>query len=139
MDIEAYAQHVIEFVRVHQVWAAPVVFALCFAESLAFISLLVPAWGALVAIGARKILLLNGHGGNDIPCKAALRELKSEFERQPDVYIAYDKDKLYFGIYAHYGDVSLVRANRVDRDQTSNDDTVSVDRKSTRLNSSHRT
>lgn len=44
---------------------------------------------SLVAIGARKILLLNGHGGNDIPCKAALRELKSEFEALPDLYIAY--------------------------------------------------
>lgn len=44
---------------------------------------------SLVAIGARKILLLNGHGGNDIPCKAALRELKSEFEDLRDLYIAY--------------------------------------------------
>ena len=44
---------------------------------------------SLVAIGARKILLLNGHGGNDIPCKAALRELKSEFEALKDLYIAY--------------------------------------------------
>ncbi len=44
---------------------------------------------SLVAIGARKILLLNGHGGNDIPCKAALRELKSEFEEFKDLYIAY--------------------------------------------------
>jgi creatinine amidohydrolase len=44
---------------------------------------------SLVAIGARKILLLNGHGGNDIPCKAALRELKSEFELLKDLYIAY--------------------------------------------------
>ena len=35
----------------HQAWAAPIVFALAFAESLAFISLLVPAWGALVLIG----------------------------------------------------------------------------------------
>ncbi len=34
---------------------------------------------SLIEIGARKILLLNGHGGNDIPCKAAQRELKSEF------------------------------------------------------------
>jgi membrane protein DedA with SNARE-associated domain len=40
------------FVRDHEAWAAPVVFVLAFAESLAFISLLVPAWGALVAIGA---------------------------------------------------------------------------------------
>jgi membrane protein DedA with SNARE-associated domain len=51
MDLEAYTQHVIEFVRVHQVWAAPVVFLLCFAESLAFISLIIPAWAALVGIG----------------------------------------------------------------------------------------
>lgn len=51
MDIEAYAHQVIEFVRLHQAWAAPIVFALAFAESLAFISLLVPAWAALVGIG----------------------------------------------------------------------------------------
>lgn len=44
---------------------------------------------SLIAIGARRILLLNGHGGNDIPCKAALRELKSEFESLKDLYVAY--------------------------------------------------
>jgi membrane protein DedA with SNARE-associated domain len=38
-------------VRVHEAWAAPVVFALAFGESLAFISLLIPAWAALVGIG----------------------------------------------------------------------------------------
>jgi len=32
--------------------AAPIVLVLAFGESLAFISLLIPAWGALVAIGA---------------------------------------------------------------------------------------
>jgi membrane protein DedA with SNARE-associated domain len=42
---------VVEFVRLHEAWAAPIVFALAFGESLAFISLLIPAWGALVAIG----------------------------------------------------------------------------------------
>lgn len=51
MSIEHYAQAVIEFVRENQVWAAPVVFALAFAESLAFISLVLPAWAALVGIG----------------------------------------------------------------------------------------
>jgi membrane protein DedA with SNARE-associated domain len=51
MDIEAYANDIIEFVRAHQGWAAPIVFGLAFAESLAFISLLVPAWAALVGIG----------------------------------------------------------------------------------------
>jgi hypothetical protein len=43
-----------------------------------------------------------------------------------DVYIAYDSDRLYFGIRAHYSEPSLVRANRVDRDQIWNDDRVSV-------------
>jgi membrane protein DedA with SNARE-associated domain len=42
---------VVDFVRVHAAGAAPIVFALAFMESLAFISLLVPAWGALVAMG----------------------------------------------------------------------------------------
>ena len=50
--IEAYAQQIIEFVRVHQAWAAPVVFMLAFGESLAFILLLLPAWAALVSMGA---------------------------------------------------------------------------------------
>jgi len=44
---------------------------------------------SLVGMGARRILLLNGHGGNDTPCKAALRELKSEFESIRDLYIVY--------------------------------------------------
>ncbi|HMF22436.1 MAG TPA: DedA family protein [Pseudolabrys sp.] len=52
MDFSAAAQHVVEFVRTNEAWAVPVVFALAFGESLAFISLLIPAWGALVAIGA---------------------------------------------------------------------------------------
>ena len=52
MDIDAYAKDMAEFIRAHHVWAAPIMFALAFAESLAFISLLVPAWSFLVAIGA---------------------------------------------------------------------------------------
>src|SRR5262245_15426086 len=51
-SLEAHAQALVEFVRVHQAWAAPVVFALAFGESLAFSSLLLPAWAALVGIGA---------------------------------------------------------------------------------------
>ena len=51
MDFDSYAQPIIDFVRLHSAWAAPVVFVLCFAESLAFISLLIPAWAALVGIG----------------------------------------------------------------------------------------
>ena len=43
---------------------------------------------------------------------------------QTEVHVAYDNERLYFGIYAHYSDPALVRANRVDRDATENDDTV---------------
>ena len=50
--LDQYAQAVIDFVRTHGIWAAPIAGALAFAESLAFISLLVPAWAALVGIGA---------------------------------------------------------------------------------------
>jgi membrane protein DedA with SNARE-associated domain len=49
--IEAYGQQIADFVRDHQTWAVPIMFALAFGESLAFISLLLPAWAALVAIG----------------------------------------------------------------------------------------
>jgi membrane protein DedA with SNARE-associated domain len=52
MSIESYFHQTVEFSRAHEAWAAPIVFALAFGESLAFISLLIPAWGALVAIGA---------------------------------------------------------------------------------------
>ncbi len=51
-SLEAYAQQIIEFVGQHRAWAPPIVFALAFGESLAFISLLIPAWAALVGIGA---------------------------------------------------------------------------------------
>src|ERR1700742_1811158 len=50
--MEEFAHALADFVRDHQAWAAPIVLVLAFGESLAFISLLIPAWGALVAIGA---------------------------------------------------------------------------------------
>ncbi|HEY5215754.1 MAG TPA: DedA family protein [Pseudolabrys sp.] len=52
MTLETVVQQVVDFVRVNAAWAPAVVFALAFGESLAFISLLIPAWGALLAIGA---------------------------------------------------------------------------------------
>jgi membrane protein DedA with SNARE-associated domain len=57
-SLEAHAQQVVDFVRLHEVWAAPIVFALAFGESLAFISLLIPAWAALVGIG---VLISSGN------------------------------------------------------------------------------
>jgi len=50
--MEDFARALADFVRDHSAWAAPIVLVLAFGESLAFISLLIPAWGALVAIGA---------------------------------------------------------------------------------------
>src|ERR1700745_1274327 len=50
--IDAYSHQVLEFIRLHPAWAAPIVMLLAFGESLAFISLLLPAWAALVGIGA---------------------------------------------------------------------------------------
>src|SRR5205085_2305151 len=52
MTVEEFVRDVIEFVRDHQVWAAPTVFVLAFGESLAFLSLFIPGWAALVGIGA---------------------------------------------------------------------------------------
>lgn len=52
MSLEEFGRLIIEFVRVHEAWAAPIVFALAFAESLAFVSLILPSWAALVGIGA---------------------------------------------------------------------------------------
>lgn len=42
----------VAFARENAAWAPAIMFALAFGESLAFISLLLPAWGALVALGA---------------------------------------------------------------------------------------
>jgi hypothetical protein len=45
---------------------------------------------------------------------------------QTEVYVAYDSQQLFFGFYVRYANPGLVRANRVDRDRTENDDTVTV-------------
>ncbi len=49
---EYWVQQLIEFVREHEIWAVPIVAGLAFGESLAFLSLIIPAWAALVGIGA---------------------------------------------------------------------------------------
>jgi membrane protein DedA with SNARE-associated domain len=49
--VMAQAGPLIEFVRANAAWAAPIVFALAFGESLAFISLFLPFWAMLVGIG----------------------------------------------------------------------------------------
>jgi membrane protein DedA with SNARE-associated domain len=51
MDFQHYAMLTVEFLKTHQAWAAPIVFALAFGESLAFLSLLLPATVILFAVG----------------------------------------------------------------------------------------
>lgn len=48
---EQYVHLTVDFVRAHHSWAAPIIFVLAFLESIAFFSLLIPAWGALVLLG----------------------------------------------------------------------------------------
>jgi len=44
-----------------------------------------------------------------------------------EVYIAFDSSYLYVGMYAHYANREIMRANRVDRDRASQrDDTISL-------------
>ncbi len=54
--MEEMARSIMDFIRVNQGWAAPIVFLMAFAESLAFVALLVPAtiilWGVGGMIGA---------------------------------------------------------------------------------------
>ena len=43
-----------------------------------------------------------------------------------EVWIAYDSQNFYVAVHAHYEDRSLMRANRVDRDQTIDDDNIAI-------------
>jgi membrane protein DedA with SNARE-associated domain len=52
MDIDAIQTTIMDFVRANESWAPFIVAALAFCESLAFLSLLVPATVLLVGIGA---------------------------------------------------------------------------------------
>ena len=43
-----------------------------------------------------------------------------------DVWIAYDSQNFYLAVHAHYEDPSLMRANRIDRDQAFEDDNIAI-------------
>ena len=43
-----------------------------------------------------------------------------------DVWIAYDSQNFYLAVHAHYSDPSLMRANRIDRDQAFEDDNIAI-------------
>ncbi len=54
-----------------------------------YIQLVLELARSVVGMGAKKVFLLNGHGGNDIPLRAALRELKTEFPKVRFVFASY--------------------------------------------------
>jgi creatinine amidohydrolase len=54
-----------------------------------YIQLVVELGRSVVGLGAKKVFLLNGHGGNDVPVRAALRELKTEFPKVRFVFASY--------------------------------------------------
>ena len=69
--------------------------------------------------------LSGAHAAHDRPrsCRND-RSKEQPATEQTEIHVAYDSERLYFAIYAHYSDPGLVRANRVDRDKLDNDDTV---------------
>ncbi len=43
-----------------------------------------------------------------------------------EVWMAFDRDNLYFAFYAHYSDPGMMRANRADRDEIRGDDRMAI-------------
>jgi creatinine amidohydrolase len=58
-------------------------------HQMPYVQLIIELCGSIVNLGAKKIFLLNGHGGNEIPVKAALRELKSSYPKTRIVFASY--------------------------------------------------
>jgi creatinine amidohydrolase len=49
-------------------------------KQMPYIKLVTELCESIVSMGGRRIFLLNGHGGNDVPIRAALRELKTDLK-----------------------------------------------------------
>jgi creatinine amidohydrolase len=58
-------------------------------KQMHYIALIEDLCGSLLAMGARKILLLNGHGGNDVPVRTALREVKTAHPNRVNTHVLY--------------------------------------------------
>ncbi|MDB6028499.1 MAG: hypothetical protein JWM68_4722 [Verrucomicrobiales bacterium] len=54
-----------------------------------YIQLVIELCSSIAKMGAKKVFLLNGHGGNDVPLRAAVRELKTTFPTLQVVYASY--------------------------------------------------
>jgi creatinine amidohydrolase len=59
------------------------------AEPRIYIDIVKSLVHSMVRHGAKKIFLLNGHGGNEAPAPVALRELKSELSTQKDLFVTF--------------------------------------------------
>jgi len=88
----------------------------------------------LTALRAPQAPIIDGRLDDEVWRTAALVDAFVQEEpqegqpatEQTEVRVAYDSDRLYFGIYAHYSDISQRRANRSDRDKLDDDDTVTI-------------
>jgi creatinine amidohydrolase len=58
-------------------------------SQMPYIQLVLELCRSVARMGAKKVFLLNGHGGNDVPLRAALRELKTEFPKIKFVFASY--------------------------------------------------
>lgn len=56
-------------------------------KQMHYIALIEDLCGSLLSMGARKILLLNGHGGNEVPVRTALREVKTAFPHRANTHV----------------------------------------------------
>lgn len=52
IDEAKWTKAILDFAAQYQAWLGPLVFTLAFGESIAFVSLVLPFWGILVALGA---------------------------------------------------------------------------------------
>jgi creatinine amidohydrolase len=58
-------------------------------KQMPYVQLVVELCSSIVNLGGEKVFLLNGHGGNDVPLRATLRELKSLFPKIKFVFASY--------------------------------------------------
>src|SRR5204862_3544557 len=58
-------------------------------KQMPYIQMVIELCHSIANMGATKVFLLNGHGGNDIPVRAAMRELKSVFPKMQFVFANY--------------------------------------------------
>src|SRR3954451_7470287 len=54
-----------------------------------YIDLVTELGKSMASMGAKKVFILNGHGGNDTPLRAALRELKTAVPQTKFVFASY--------------------------------------------------